>query len=106
MVPIRRDRPGRAGSAFPAKKVLHEPENVAGASRKNSGAPVVRHRVPIRLLAALAVATALAAALRPAPPRIGATAPDFTLIDQNGKRVSLSEARGQKSVIVFYRGYW
>lgn len=35
-----------------------------------------------------------------------AVAPDFTLTDQNGKRVRLSDARGSKAVLVFYRGYW
>lgn len=34
---------------------------------------------------------------------VGATAPDFTLKDQNGQGVSLSEFRGQKNVVlVFY----
>ena len=37
---------------------------------------------------------------------VGQLAPDFTLVDQNGRRVSLSAARGQKAVLVFYRGYW
>ena len=37
---------------------------------------------------------------------LGQQAPDFTLADQNGKRVSLADARGHKAVIVFYRGYW
>jgi AhpC/TSA family protein len=41
-----------------------------------------------------------------APPRIGQPAPGFTLRDQTGARVSLSAARGQKVVLVFYRGYW
>ncbi len=41
-----------------------------------------------------------------APPKIGQQAPDFTLRDQSGKRVSLSHARGRKAVLVFYRGYW
>ena len=36
----------------------------------------------------------------------GATAPDFTLPDQNGKATSLSASRGYKVVLVFYRGYW
>ncbi len=34
---------------------------------------------------------------------IGALAPEFTLPDSNGKSHSLSEYRGQKLVIVFYR---
>ncbi len=41
-----------------------------------------------------------------APPRIGQQAPDFTLVDQNGRTVTLSAARGEKVVLVFYRGYW
>jgi peroxiredoxin len=32
----------------------------------------------------------------------GATAPDFTLPDQDGKEVSLSDFRGQTAVLVFY----
>lgn len=40
------------------------------------------------------------------PPSIGELAPDFTLTDQSGRRAALSEARGQKVVLVFYRGYW
>ncbi len=46
---------------------------------------------------ALALAVALA---------VGQQAPDFTLRDQDGKAVKLSEARGHKVVLVFYRGYW
>ena len=37
----------------------------------------------------------------------GVTAPDFTLEDQTGSRVTLSGFRGKKKVVlVFYRGYW
>ena len=44
---------------------------------------------------------------RAAPVRVGETAPDFALEDQNGKKVSLSDARGKSPVVlVFYRGYW
>lgn len=37
----------------------------------------------------------------------GAVAPDFTLEDQDGRKITLSDSR-QKSpvVLVFYRGYW
>ncbi len=39
--------------------------------------------------------------------KIGEAAPDFTLEDQDGKPVTLSEYRGKKTVVlVFYRGYW
>ncbi len=34
------------------------------------------------------------------------TAPDFTLSDANGEMVSLSDFRGKKVVISFYRGFW
>lgn len=34
-------------------------------------------------------------------------APDFTLEDMTGKRISLSDYRGKKNLIlVFYRGHW
>ncbi len=35
-------------------------------------------------------------------PDIGAPAPDFTLLDQNGKSVSLSQFKGQHLVVYFY----
>ncbi len=56
------------------------------------------------ILIRFVLAAALFAAV--APPKIGQQAPDFTLRDQAGKRVSLSDARGKKAVLVFYRGYW
>jgi len=38
---------------------------------------------------------------------VGDPAPDFTLEDENGKPVTLSQFRGKSSVIlVFYRGHW
>jgi cytochrome oxidase Cu insertion factor (SCO1/SenC/PrrC family) len=38
---------------------------------------------------------------------VGGVAPDFTLLDQNGNQVMLSEARSKSPVVlVFYRGYW
>ncbi len=39
--------------------------------------------------------------------KAGDAAPDFTLEDQDGKPVTLSDYRGKKTlVLVFYRGYW
>jgi cytochrome oxidase Cu insertion factor (SCO1/SenC/PrrC family) len=39
--------------------------------------------------------------------KVGQPAPDFTLEDMDGKKITLSEFRGKKSVVlVFYRGYW
>lgn len=47
------------------------------------------------------------ATTRNAPVGKGDLAPDFTLQDQNGHEVKLSEARGKSPVVlVFYRGYW
>ena len=33
-------------------------------------------------------------------------APDFTLTDQHGRPVTLSDLRGRNAVLVFYRGHW
>ena len=39
--------------------------------------------------------------------KVGDRAPDFTLESEEGKPISLSDFRGEKTVIlVFYRGYW
>ena len=39
--------------------------------------------------------------------QVGDPAPDFTLEDMDGTRISLSDFRGKKSVVlVFYRGHW
>lgn len=44
---------------------------------------------------------------RASPVMVGEAAPDFTLEDQRGRRVNLSEARSKGPVVlVFYRGYW
>ena len=63
----------------------------------------------ITLLAAVAAlfySPAFAASKAVRPPLAGEIAPDFKLADQNGHAVTLSAARGQKVVLVFYRGYW
>lgn len=39
------------------------------------------------------------------PLKVGEVAPDFTLLDQNGKKVTLSDAKNPV-LLVFYRGYW
>jgi cytochrome oxidase Cu insertion factor (SCO1/SenC/PrrC family) len=45
--------------------------------------------------------------VRSTPIGIGDIAPDFTLTDQDGRKVTLSEARRIGPVVlVFYRGYW
>lgn len=40
-------------------------------------------------------------------PQVGQKAPDFTLPDQNGKPVALTDLISQKAaVLIFYRGHW
>lgn len=39
------------------------------------------------------------------PIKVGETAPDFSLTDENGKAVTLSKLKGT-TVVVFYRAYW
>jgi cytochrome oxidase Cu insertion factor (SCO1/SenC/PrrC family) len=62
------------------------------------------------LLAALAFAAPLHAAdstKRATPVAVGEKAPDFTLMDQNGRKHTLSAALARGPVVlVFYRGYW
>jgi len=39
--------------------------------------------------------------------KAGDQAPDFTLENMDGKRISLSDFQGKKNVVlVFYRGHW
>jgi cytochrome oxidase Cu insertion factor (SCO1/SenC/PrrC family) len=39
--------------------------------------------------------------------KVGDTAPDFTLENMNGARISLSDFRDEKNIVlVFYRGQW
>ena len=37
---------------------------------------------------------------------VGDVAPDFTLESREGEPVTLSELRGQRVLLVFYRGHW
>lgn len=44
---------------------------------------------------------------RSEPVKVGEMAPDFTLEDQNGQKVTLSALRGSApTVLAFYRGNW
>jgi cytochrome oxidase Cu insertion factor (SCO1/SenC/PrrC family) len=46
-------------------------------------------------------------AQRTSPVAVGEVAPDFTLEDQRGHKVTLSDSRDKNPVVVvFYRGYW
>jgi cytochrome oxidase Cu insertion factor (SCO1/SenC/PrrC family) len=38
--------------------------------------------------------------------QVGEIAPDFTLPDEQNRKVTLSATRGIPTVLVFYRGYW
>ena len=41
------------------------------------------------------------------PVGIGEAAPDFTLVDHHGTKLTLSDSKGKAPVVlVFYRGYW
>lgn len=58
-------------------------------------------------LAAIVNPQSPASGVRSTPIGIGDIAPDFTLIDQYRRKVTLSEARRVGPVVlVFYRGYW
>jgi cytochrome oxidase Cu insertion factor (SCO1/SenC/PrrC family) len=39
-------------------------------------------------------------------PAVGASAPDWSLVDQTGQTVRLADFRGAPLVLVFYRGHW
>jgi len=41
-----------------------------------------------------------------AAPELQAAAPEFALLDQNEQQVKLSDFRGSKVLLVFYRGHW
>lgn len=44
---------------------------------------------------------------REKPITVGDVAPDFTLEDVDGNKVTLSSSKGKEIVVlVFYRGYW
>lgn len=55
---------------------------------------------------ATAPAVAPEASALDSTPQVGDQAPDLTLSDQQGNRVTLSDARGLPLVLVFYRGHW
>ena len=39
-------------------------------------------------------------------PVVGAAAPPLELPDQTGRMLSLEDFKGQRVLVVFYRGYW
>ena len=59
------------------------------------------------LIAVLVSATSTKTQTVAKPVGVGETAPDFKLVDQHGRKVTLSEYKGKSPVVlVFYRGYW
>ena len=60
----------------------------------------------------LLLSVSIVAATQPPPMRgtpigVGDSAPDFTLEDQNVRKVTLSDAHDKSPVVlIFYRGYW
>lgn len=69
---------------------------------------MVRFIVPVFVLIVIFVnATTAQAQTNTKPLAVGQAAPDFTLVDHHGKKVTLSESKGKSPVVlVFYRGYW
>lgn len=49
-----------------------------------------------------------ASAVRSAPVDVGDLAPDFTLLDEEGRAHTLSNERAKQGavVLIFYRGHW
>ena len=63
--------------------------------------------VVLLALAMIANPQSPAGGMRSTPIGVGDIAPDFTLADQSGQKVTLSDARRTGPVVlVFYRGYW
>jgi cytochrome oxidase Cu insertion factor (SCO1/SenC/PrrC family) len=63
--------------------------------------------VTLFLISMTANAQSSSTPLRGTPIGVGDVAPDFTLEDQDGRKINLSDARGKSPVVlVFYRGYW
>lgn len=67
---------------------------------------MLRRILIVAVLAGLPFSAAIAKGPRTSAPAVGDPAPEFALRDQAGKLVTLSEQRGRKVVLVFYRGYW
>jgi len=81
-----------------------------GQGQEKTIVRLTRTLFPTLVLVALATVVNLQSpvgGVRNTPIGIGDIAPDFTLTDQEGRKVTLSEARRIGPVVlVFYRGYW
>ena len=59
------------------------------------------------IMVALVNATITQTQMVPKPVGIGEAAPNFTLVDHHGTKVTLADSKGKSPVVlVFYRGYW
>ncbi len=59
-------------------------------------------RVARTAMATLALGLGISAVASAAPLKVGDKAPDFTLPDQNGNKVSLSQFLGKKNVVLAF----
>ena len=63
--------------------------------------------VAFLLMIGLVNATTARAQTVAKPVKVGDAAPNFTLVDYRGNKVTLSDSKGKSPVLlVFYRGYW
>jgi len=68
---------------------------------------VASRTTPTKLALAIGAAVLVVLALRggkreEGPPKVGDKAPDFTLPDQNGRIIRLSDFRGKKTVVLAF----
>ena len=67
----------------------------------------MRRTLVFALLIMVALVIATSAQTRTKPLAVGEVAPDFTLVDHHGQKVTLSDSKAKNPVVlVFYRGYW
>ena len=113
--PITRDVPWANLSLFTVGGILL----VLGLFRAFGKPQIYRGKICGPILATLAISMFVLFSyifyyeLRQVPPstgapRVGQKAPDFTLLNQDGKEVSLSGLVGRSKAValIFYRGFW
>jgi hypothetical protein len=113
--PITRDFPWANLSLFTVGGILL----VLGLFRAFGKPQIYRGKICGPILATLAISVFVLFSyifyyeLRQVPPstgapRVGQKAPDFTLLNQDGKEVSLSGLVGRSKAValIFYRGFW
>jgi len=113
--PITRDFPWANLSLFTVGGILL----VLGLFRAFGKPQIYRGKICGPILATLAISMFVLFSyifyyeLRQVPPstgapRVGQKAPDFTLLNQDGKEVSLSGLVGRSKAValIFYRGFW